>query len=412
MKIWKFVTVKVRNSYENSMLEDDVHGCSDRTSSDIPMCCAHTTCMSRRNQNGNLFKWYQWIRLIGITLAVYVVMEYVLPVVFPFCIGFAVAALLYPLRRWLQQRLHLKRELAGFLALFVGICTAVMAVVGICYLIVLGGGLLGRCGLPDTLLSQGRVMWNTCCDRLHTMTGQWVMEPRDYSEIVDHIQTRAFRFDADALLTNWKHVSSRTLRGLAYVLVTVVSALLMLGEFETLKKKAGHVLNRLFHAGFGLTLRKAGATWLRAQLIIISTITGICVLGLLAAGERYWLLTGVAIGICDALPFLGTGICFLPWALWRCLNGRYVSALWFAALYIITSFTRQSLEPKLIGEKIGVPPLAVLISVYVGVKVYSKAGFLLGPVSAFLIWQLYSEEVEREDAYEDDKTAGGTDDTL
>ncbi|MGN0336909.1 MAG: AI-2E family transporter [Lachnospiraceae bacterium] len=368
--------------------------------------------MNERNQNGNILKWYQWIRLIGITLAVYLTMEYVLPVVLPFCIGFAIAFALYPLRRWIQCRLHLKRESAGFVALLVGICTAVMVVGGILYLLLLGGSYAGKCGLPDMMLSQGRTMWNTCCDRLHTWTGRWVMEPEDYGVFVDAVKKRSLHFDADALMSNWKHVSTQTLRGLAYVLVTIVSALLMLSEFDELKKKAGRIAKRLFHAGFGLTLRKVGWTYVKAQMIIIGTITGICVLGLLVARERYWLLTGVAIGICDALPFLGTGVCFLPWALWRLLSGRYVSALWFVVLYMITSFTRQSLEPKLIGKKIGVPPLAVLISVYVGVKVYSRGGFLLGPISAFLIWQLYSDDVAKEDANESDETADGADDTL
>ena len=58
------------------------------------------------------------------------------------------------------------------------------------------------------------------------------------------------------------------------------------------------------------------------------------------------------------------------------------------------------------------PPLAVLISVYVGVKVYSGGGFLLGPISAFLIWQLYSDDVAKEDANESDETADGADDML
>ena len=385
---------------------------ADRTSREILSCSVHTTVMNERNQNGNILKWYQWIRLIGITLAVYVTMEYVLPVVFPFCIGFVIAFALYPLRRWIQCRLHLKRELAGIVALLVGICIAVLAVGGILYLLLLGGSYAGKCGLPDMMLSQGRTMWNTCCDRLHTWTGRWVMEPEDYGVFVDAVKKRSLHFDADALMSNWKHVSTQTLRGLAYVLVTIVSALLMLSEFDELKKKAGRIAKRLFHAGFGLTLRKVGWTYVKAQMIIIGTITGICVLGLLVARERYWLLTGVAIGICDALPFLGTGVCFLPWALWRLLSGRYVSALWFVVLYMITSFTRQSLEPKLIGKKIGVPPLAVLISVYVGVKVYSRGGFLLGPISAFLIWQLYSDDVAKEDANESDETADGADDTL
>ena len=283
---------------------------------------------------------------------------------------------------------------------------------GILYLLLLGGNYAGKCGLPEAMFSQGRTMWNTCCDRLHSMTGRWIMEPEDYVVFIETVKKRSFQFDSDAFVSNWKYVSAQTLRVLAYVLITIVSALLMLSEFDELKKKVRRVVNRLFHAGFGLTLRKVGWTWVRAQIIIIGTITGICVVGLLVARERYWLLIGVAIGICDALPFLGTGICFLPWALWRVLSGRYVSALWFVALYIITSFTRQSLEPKLIGKKIGVPPLAVLISVYVGIKVYSKGGFLLGPISAFLIWQLYSDEVAMEDAYESDETTDGEDDTL
>lgn len=369
-------------------------------------------CMSGRRQNGDIFKWYQWIRLIGITLAVYVVMEYVLPVVFPFCIGFAVAFLLYPLRKWLERRLHLKRGLAGFVALLIGICIAVLTLGGVLYLLYLGGSYAGKSGLPDALFLQGRAMWNSCCDHLHTMTGRWLMEPEDYSVFVERLQARSLHFDVDTLMNNWKHVSVQTLRLLACVLVSIVSALLMLSEFEELKQSVGRAVGRLFHAGFGLTLRSVGWTYVKAQLIIMGTITAICVAGLLVARERFWLLTGVAIGICDALPFLGTGICFLPWALWRILNGRYVSALWFVALYIITSFTRQSLEPRLIGNRIGVPPLAVLISVYVGVKVYSRCGFLLGPVSAFLIWQLFSDEVAMEDANESDKTTDREDDTI
>lgn len=385
---------------------------TDRTSRGILPCGVHTTDMSGRNQNGDIFKWCQWIRLIGITLAVYVMMEYLLPVVFPFCIGFVVAFALYPLRRWLQRRLRLKREAAGFVALFIGICAAILIVGGVLYLLLIGSSYVGKCGLSDVLLAQGRTMWNTCCDRLHTWTGRWVMEPKDYSTLIYTVQNRRLRFDAAAVLNNWKHVSTQTLRILACVLVTIVSALLMLDGFDELKKKMGRAADRLFHAGFGLTLRKVGWTYVKAQLIIICTITGICVLGLLVARERYWLLIGVAIGICDALPFLGTGICFLPWALWRFLSGRYVSALWFVAMYIITSFTRQSLEPKLIGKKIGVSPLAVLISVYVGVRVYSRGGFLLGPISAFLIWQLYSDDAEKEDANESDRAADGADDPL
>ena len=166
----------------------------------------------------------------------------------------------------------------------------------------------------------------------------------------------------------------------------------------------------LFHDGFTATLRSVSVTYVKAQSMIILVIVLICVVGLLLGGEPYFLPLGIAIGVCDALPFLGTGICFLPWALWRLLKGRYLSGVWLILLYVLTSFVRQTLEPKLIGTKLGVPPLAVLFSIYIGIKVYSRAGFILGPISAFLIWQLYSRKAAREDGYENNKTTGKRDD--
>ena len=339
----------------------------------------------------------------------YVTMEYLLPVVFPFCIGFVVALVLYPLRKWFEQRLHAKRELAGFLALFVGICMALLFIFGLGYLLFYCGSYAGKCGLPEMMFSQGRVVWNTCCDRVHDITGRWLMEPGDYTVLVRTVQERSFRFDPGNFAANWKDLSGQTIRILAGILVAAVSGLLMLNEFEELKRKLGEAFGGLFQEGFGWRLRQAGWMYVKAQCLIILTITSLCVLGLLAAGERYWLIIGVAIGICDALPFLGTGICFLPWALWRLLSGRYVTAVWFVVLYVITSFTRQTMEPRLIGKRIGVPPLAVLISIYIGVKIFSRGGFLLGPISAFLIWQIYNDTTDKEGAYADDKGADRVD---
>ena len=117
-----------------------------------------------------------------------------------------------------------------------------------------------------------------------------------------------------------------------------------------------------------------------------------------------YLVIGILIGICDALPFLGTGICLLPWALFQLLSKKMLSAVGLILIYIVCTLTRQTLEPKLIGERFGVHPLAILMSIYIGIKVYSRGGFLLGPISAFLIWQLMKAKESsgsQDDAEED-----------
>ncbi len=61
----------------------------------------------------------------------------------------------------------------------------------------------------------------------------------------------------------------------------------------------------------------------------------------------------------------------------------------YAAIYTICTLIREILEPKLLGNKLGMPPLTVIISMYVGLKIYGLWGFVLGPLSYILIKEIY-----------------------
>ena len=48
-------------------------------------------------------------------------------------------------------------------------------------------------------------------------------------------------------------------------------------------------------------------------------------------------------------------------------------------LYGVITITRQVLEPKILGEQIGVHPLATLMSIFIGIRVFGIIGILIGP---------------------------------
>ena len=48
---------------------------------------------------------------------------------------------------------------------------------------------------------------------------------------------------------------------------------------------------------------------------------------------------------------------------------------------------REFLEPKLIGKKVGIYPIAILLSVYAGVKLFGLGGILKGPLGLVMIYQ-------------------------
>lgn len=364
----------------------------------------HTKVME--DMNFTRFQTIQrWFKLIGITLAVYLVMEYALPKVFPFCVGFILAAFLVPIRRFLQKRCHFHKSLACFAAFFLGI--GLLAVVlslfclFVCYLgrNLCGGSVLLFCQ------NQGNTMWGKCCEALHDLTGTWVFRPKDFTRFFFNIRDNLLSLDSNQALSSWKMLGGQTLKLLATMMVILVSALIIVGDYENLITFARE---RLKLKGIGTKIKRVAGSYIKAQLLIILTITSICVAGLFLIGQKHAVVIGILIGICDALPFLGTGICLLPWALFQVLGKKMFSAVGLILIYILCTFTRQILEPKLIGERFGVHPLAILMSIYIGIKVYSKGGFLLGPISAFLIWQLMKAKVphgSQEDAEDDNGAA-------
>ena len=94
-------------------------------------------------------------------------------------------------------------------------------------------------------------------------------------------------------------------------------------------------------------------------------------------------------GLLDVFPFVGTGIVLVPMALTQVFYGNYGRAVVCALLYVVCIFIREFLEPRLIGKKVGVPAIAVLISLYAGIQLFGVWGIVKGPLGFIIIYQTY-----------------------
>ena len=103
-------------------------------------------------------------------------------------------------------------------------------------------------------------------------------------------------------------------------------------------------------------------------------------------------LAGIGVGFLDALPVFRTRTVILPLGLLLLfIQKNYSAALILAVTYGICVLTRELLEPKLIGGRLGILPIVILASVYAGVKLYGFGGILLGPLSVLLIQELWRQ---------------------
>lgn len=129
-------------------------------------------------------------------------------------------------------------------------------------------------------------------------------------------------------------------------------------------------------------------TFIKAQLVILCVISSICALTLGLAGIKGGAIYGLITGFMDMLPFIGTGIMLMPLALILLLRGSYLQAVICAGLYGVCALIREFLEPKLIGNKIGVWPVGILFAVFAGIKLFGIAGIIKGPLALVIICEI------------------------
>lgn len=136
-------------------------------------------------------------------------------------------------------------------------------------------------------------------------------------------------------------------------------------------------------------LKGAFGSWLRAQgILMLITFCELTAGFLLLRVDLALLLAGL-VALVDALPIFGTGTILIPWAAFSLLGGNWRLGVGLGVLYGVVTLVRSLLEPKLVGARVGLHPLAALLAMYVGFSAFGVWGLILAPLIAIFLKQLH-----------------------
>lgn len=127
-------------------------------------------------------------------------------------------------------------------------------------------------------------------------------------------------------------------------------------------------------------LQKVMTGFLKAQLFISSItfiVTYVCLLFLI---PKQALLIAVIVWFIDLIPFVASGIVLVPWIIYLYFVGNTVLALKLIILVGVLFILRRMVEPKIMGDQIGLPALPTLLSIYFGLCFMGLKGLILGPI--------------------------------
>lgn len=120
--------------------------------------------------------------------------------------------------------------------------------------------------------------------------------------------------------------------------------------------------------------------WARAQLLLSSISTALCIGAYFALGVEDALAMGLLTGALDALPMLGAGFLLIPWIIICFLLGDSQMAVALSIFYLILVAVRNLLEPKMVGDRIGLHPVAALAAAFIGWQLGGVWGLFFGPL--------------------------------
>lgn len=139
------------------------------------------------------------------------------------------------------------------------------------------------------------------------------------------------------------------------------------------------------------SLVKAVGGYLKAQLRIELWMYLLLVIGLAFLRVNYVLLIAFLIAFLDFIPFFGTGTVLVPWAIIKILSADYKMAIGLLIIWGVGQLARQLIQPKIVGDSIGMAPIPTLFLLYIGYRLGGVLGMIVAVPIGLIVYTMYRE---------------------
>lgn len=180
------------------------------------------------------------------------------------------------------------------------------------------------------------------------------------------------------------------------IIMTVISSYFFIAEremvIEFVKKNTSETVKARWNL-IQSSLKQAVGGYFVAQFKIMGIVAIILFAGFGILQIKYAILLGILISMLDFLPFFGTGTVMVPWAVIKVLTGEYRMAIGLVIIWGVSQLVRQIIQPKIVGDSMGMPPLPTLFLLYAGFRFAGALGLIIAVPIGMIVYNLYKAGV-------------------
>jgi predicted PurR-regulated permease PerM len=143
---------------------------------------------------------------------------------------------------------------------------------------------------------------------------------------------------------------------------------------------------------FSQEVARAVGGFIFGQIVLCAFCGVATFIVLLIARSQYALLLGVLTGVLYAVPYLGIMIAILVGALLGALQSWTMAIVSVVVIFVVTRIADLVLVPKVMGESVGVSPMAIIFAIFAGGELFGLWGLVLAiPAAAIfkVAWRVW-----------------------
>lgn len=312
----------------------------------------------------------------------------------PFVVGWIIAMIANPLVRFFEQKIKIRRK-AGSAIVIVAVLALVVCLgyLVIARLVSEGAGFIAD--LPDIWKGLERDL-NQVGANLTDFYARFPLEIRENLSVISEKLVQYIGDAINGLSAPTVTAVGNFVKNIPSILIGTIMCLLSSYFFVAEKDNVGKFLRKYLPESFRekwkvLSTSLAGAVggYFKAQCKIEIWIYLILMIGLWILKVDYALLIALLIAVLDFLPIFGTGAVLWPWAVIELLAGDYRMALSLMIIWGVAQLLRQIIQPKIVGDSIGMPPIPTLFLLFIGYKVGSVVGIILAVPIGIVVVNMY-----------------------
>ena len=341
-------------------------------------------------------KFIRWAGIVTLVIAVLYITNDLSEVLLPFFIAWFFAYLLYPVVKFIENKLHVK---VRAISILLAMGAAIAIVGGVIWLIIPP--------MIDQFDKLGEVLTRWVHQTTHTnnltmLIKEWLQD--NQTTIERFLKSKDF---SDALKTTMPKVFS-VVSQTATVLMSIVASMItllymffILLDYETLTANWVRIFpkkNRPFWSALMKDVERELNNYIRGQGMVALCMGIMFCIGFTIIGFPMAIGLGILIGIMDLVPYLHT-FALIPTAFLAMLkaadtgqNFWVVFGLAVLVFCVVQVITDMVVTPKIMGKAMGLNPAILLLSLSIWGALLGFLGLIVAlPLTTLLIayWQRY-----------------------